>query len=362
MAADPVETLSGALRIYSPTGREAELAAYLCSRMKELGYENVRIDGAGNALGEFGEGKRSLLLCGHMDTVPGELPFKEEGGHLYGRGAADAKAALCALLSAGAKSAGSGLKVTFAGVVREEGDGLGVQTLVESRAKHDFAVFGEPSGAERITMGYRGRVGMEISLSTSGGHAGSSWAHVSALEELYAVIGALRKLEGGAQGGEHFRSISVSPTMVTAGTYHNVVPPNCRATFDIRIPPGMTSAQTKAAVEKAVRASVKASTGVEVEFGEATEAYEADPNSILCRAFQRAVITRLRKKPVFVRKTGTGDMNTYASATGAPSLTYGPGESRGSHVDDERVSVADYLDSIGVLQEAIRQTGLLSGP
>jgi LysW-gamma-L-lysine carboxypeptidase len=360
VAVDPVELLSGALRIYSPTGSEGKLAAYLCSRMKELGYERVRLDEAGNALGEAGDGRRRLLLCGHIDTVPGELPFRESGGYLYGRGAADAKSPLCALLTAGARAAESGLRVTFAGAVCEEGDGLGIQTLIKSGRRYDFAVFGEPSGADRLTVGYRGRVGMNLSLSTAGGHAASPWAHVSALDELYSVMDALRKLEGESRDGNHFRSISVSPTLVRAGTYHNVIPPNCDSTFDIRIPPGTSSARAIKTVQAIVKRSVKGSTGIKIEFGEATEPYEVDPNSILCRAFQRAVITRLRRKPVLVRKTGTGDMNTLAAAMRVQCVTYGPGESERSHTDSEAVSVRDYLDSIEVLTEAIKQISALS--
>ncbi|MDG6898686.1 MAG: M20/M25/M40 family metallo-hydrolase [Nitrososphaerota archaeon] len=360
MADDPLELLTEAVRIYSPTGRESRLADYLCSKMKKLGYNRVRLDEAGNALGEIGDGDSSLLLCGHMDTVPGEIPVKETGGHLYGRGAADAKAALCAMLFAGASATGTGLRVTFAGVVHEEGDSLGVQTLIKSRKSYDYAVFGEPSGAARLTVGYRGRVAMKLSLSTEGGHAGSPWARVSALDELYSVITALRKLEANTPHGDHFRSISISPTIVTAGTYHNVVPPNCDATFDIRLPPGTSGARAVREAGAIVRGSVKEGTRVKFEFDEVTEAYEADPNSTLCRAFQRAVITKLRKRPVLVRKTGTGDMNTLASAMRIQCLTYGPGESDLSHTNHECVSVKDYLDSVEVLRESIKQIPALA--
>jgi LysW-gamma-L-lysine carboxypeptidase len=359
LATDPVELLSGAVRIYSPTGSEGRLASYLCSRMKELGYKKVRLDRAGNAIGETGEGKMRLLLCGHMDTVPGRLPFRATRGFLYGRGAVDAKAPLCALMYAGAKASSAGVKVIFAGVVAEEGDGLGIQTLIRAGTKYDFAVFGEPSGADRLTIGYRGRVAMKLALSSAGGHASSPWAHVSALDELYSVIRGLRGLEGENAQADHFRSLSISPTLVSAGTYHNVIPPRCEATFDVRIPPGMSDSAVQKAIERVVRSSVQSSTSVDVKFEEATPPFEADPNSVLCRAFQRAIITKLKKKPVLVRKTGTGDVNTLASAMRSQCVTYGPGESEYSHTDEESVSVPDYLESINVLEEAIKQIPLL---
>src|SRR5487761_1080573 len=67
-----------ALSIYSPSGDERDLARFLFSELKERGLKPV-IDAAGNVLCEVGSGNVSILFCGHMDTVPGELPVRREG-------------------------------------------------------------------------------------------------------------------------------------------------------------------------------------------------------------------------------------------------------------------------------------------
>ncbi|MDV3243770.1 MAG: M20/M25/M40 family metallo-hydrolase [Nitrososphaerales archaeon] len=359
---DPVRLLVGALRIYSPTAQEGRMASYLCTQMKLLGYKRVRVDSAGNAIGEIGSGTTKVLLCGHMDTVPGRLPVKREGDMVFGRGAADAKSPLCALLLAGSRARDAGVHLTFVGATREEGDSLGIQTIIRSGKKYDYAAFGEPSGANRVTIGYRGRVSMRVRIETEGGHAGSPWAHVSAVDEFYSVLGALRRYaEGRRVAEDRFRSLSVSPTLVAAGSYHNVIPPVCRATFDVRLPPGASITEVKTRLRRAASESVRGKTSVTVDFDEATEPYEADPNSILVRSFQRAILIKLKSRPVFVRKTGTGDMNTLASATGAQCVTYGPADSQLSHTDEEAVSVKDYLNSVEVLVEAIKQLGTLRG-
>lgn len=359
---DPVELLTRALKIYSPTDRESKLAAFLSKEMKAMGYSDVRIDDGGNVVGEIGKGRHSLLLCGHMDTVPGKLPVRLADGVLSGRGAADAKSPLCALLVAGAKAAGSGLRITFAGVTREESDGLGVQTLIKSGRKHQYAVFGEPSGSNRLTIGYRGRVEMHITLRTEGGHAGSPWAHRNALDEFYSVLALLRKLERERTvQGDHFHSVSISPTLLKAGTYHNVIPDTCEATFDVRVPPGLACDRLENEIRSLVTANTGGSSNVTLDFDEATEAYETDPNSTVVRAFQRAVLLRTDSRPVMVRKTGTGDMNTMAAATGTQCVTYGPGDSSLSHTSAECVRVDDYLRSIEVIAEAIRQIATLTG-
>ena len=354
-AGSPLTLLLDSLRIYSPTTQEAELATFLADRMGPLGYTNVRIDRAGNAIGEIGKGKARLLLCGHMDTVPGKLPVGRRQGRIYGRGAADAKSPLCALLLAGAAAADSGVSITFAGATQEEGEGAGIEELVRSGAKFDYAVFGEPSGASRITVGYRGRVSLHITVRTAGGHAGSPWAQRSAYDEFNLLLSRLKRYERSKEvPGDHFRSVSISPTLVRAGTYHNVIPNRCEATLDLRLPPALSSSQ---ALREIRALAEQKGDGVEVRItsGEPTEAYEADPSSTLVRAFQRAILLRLKARPSLVRKTGTGDMNTFAFRNQIDCVTYGPGISRSSHTDAEAVKVQDYLNSIEVLKEAIPQ-------
>jgi len=263
----------------------------------------------------------------------------------------------------GSRAAGAGVSVTFAGVTREEGDGLGIHTLIENRKSHNFAVFGEPSGPRRITIGYRGRVGLHLTLKTAAGHAGSPWAGGSALDEFLGVLRRLKVYERrNTLRGDHFRSLSISPTMVRAGNYHNVLPPSCEASFDLRVPPGMNCADVQARVGEILAGVEDAHPGTRHFFDEATEPYEADPNSTLVRAFQRAIITRTGDRPTFVKKTGTGDMNTYATATRAECVTYGPGDSSLSHTHDEHVSIDEYLASIEVVSEAVKQIGILTRP
>ncbi len=351
----PIRLLVDVLKIYSPTAEESELADFLADQMENLGYSKVRIDKAGNALGEIGNGRTKLLLCGHMDTVPGKIPVRRTGEAVYGRGAADAKSPLCALLLAGAGAADSGVKVTFAGVTQEEGEGAGIEQLMRSGTKFDYAIFGEPSGAERITVGYRGRVGLRVTVKTAGGHAGSPWAHRNAFDVFSTVLSKLKEYERSKEvQGDHFRSLSVSPTLVRAGSFHNVVPSQCEATLDLRLPPSISSSK---AVAKIRSITEKSGDGVQVRIkaGEPTEAYEADTSSKLVRALERAILLRLKAKPTLVRKTGTGDMNTFAHRNRTECVTYGPGLSKTSHTDDEMVRIGDYLNSIEVLKEAIKQ-------
>ena len=76
--------------------------------MDELGFEKTDIDNVGNVIATKGSGRPIMLLCGHMDTVPGRIPVRIENGYLYGRGASDAKSSLIAMLLAASEFRRSG--------------------------------------------------------------------------------------------------------------------------------------------------------------------------------------------------------------------------------------------------------------
>jgi len=361
-----VDLLLEMLKTYSVSTKEERLSKLLRQRMRQRGFKNVRTDKAGNAIGEVGSGHPHVLLCGHMDTVPGFLKVRVEGDRIYGRGAADAKSPMCAMISAATALAAAPpvMKVTMACVTREEGDSLGVETLIESGGDYDYAVFGEPAGAARVTVGYRGRTAARITVGTHGGHASSSWAHPSAVDESLAIMSLIKDYEKkNTVEGNHYKSLSASLTVIRGGSYSNVIPKKCQMTFDVRIPPGMNCPAVKEQLVALVEGYARTREGVsaKVEFDGSTEPYDAPLDSVVVRSFQRSILKTLGTRPVLTHKTGTGDMNTLAERMGTPCVTYGPADSNLGHTEMEFVDVQDYLGSIEVLSGALREIKALHG-
>jgi LysW-gamma-L-lysine carboxypeptidase len=362
--------LLDAVKIYSPSEKEGELAQMLSEKMSgEFGFRNVRIDEAGNVIGEAGSGKLHLLLCGHMDTVPGELPVLVENETLFGRGASDAKSPLCAMIVATSMLKTDGLRVTLAAVTREEGDSLGVDRLVERGDDYDFAVFGEPAGASKITVGYRGRMAVHVTVRTEGGHASSPWAHTSAIDESMRFLKKVEEYERThSVKDNHYRSVSSCLTLINGGTYANVVPDVCQMTLDVRVPIGMDCEGVREGLAALTReqGAENAAVRIGLSFDEATEPYESDAGSLLVRSFQRSIIKNLSERPVLIHKTGTGDMNTLAERMSIPAVTYGPGDSKLEHTSREAVAISDYLRSIevlrGVFDEIVALAATSGGP
>jgi len=354
-----VRLLEGAVRIYSPSGSEAEVARFLADNMRQLGLE-TEIDEAGNVLGRLGEGRPKVLLCGHMDTVPGLLPVRVSQGRVLGRGVVDAKSALAAMVMAASGFAERAPKgeLTVACLVDEEGQSRGVKHLVSKGLRAEYAIFGEPSGVENLTIGYKGSLHITTRCKTTAGHASSPWAYENAIERNYELWQWIkRELATQEPVEDRFYSISACLTGLRGGEAINVVPGEASATIDIRIPPSAKVNEITGRLETVLRRfqddhpSLKA----ELSVDEASEGYELPEGFELIRVFADAVQAVRGKDLKLLRKTGTGDMNIYASSLSVPSVTYGPGNSRLSHGPAESIQLAEYLDAIHVLREVVKR-------
>ncbi|MDI9547759.1 MAG: M20/M25/M40 family metallo-hydrolase, partial [Chloroflexota bacterium] len=194
-----VDLLTGLVAIPSLSGQEEAVSAWLVEQMQRLGYDRAYVDAAGNAVGELGEAGAAhvVVLLGHIDTVPGAIPVRIEGSDdgpvLYGRGSVDAKGPLATFTTAAARLDAAwlrrcNLRVVVVGAVEEEAaTSKGARHI---RDRFDGAaepipaacVIGEPSGWRRVTLGYKGRLLVELSARrpmahTAGPDAGIAvWA------------------------------------------------------------------------------------------------------------------------------------------------------------------------------------------
>src|SRR6266571_3187353 len=165
MRPDPadLDLVRGLVEIPSVSRREGDAVEWLVARMAERGFR-ASVDDAGNAVGEIGDGPRHVVLLGHIDTVPGEIPVRVEGGDLVGRGAVDAKGPLAAFVAA-ATEVVKGLRVTVVGAVEEESPTSAGARYRATLAAPDWCVIGEPSGWDGVTVGNKGRLVIGVSLS-----------------------------------------------------------------------------------------------------------------------------------------------------------------------------------------------------
>jgi [amino group carrier protein]-lysine/ornithine hydrolase len=346
------------LKIYSPSGSEAALASFLSKEMAAKGFA-TRLDHAGNVLARIGQGGPRILLCGHLDTVPGETPVRVKGGAIYGRGAVDAKSSLAAMIVGSALGTGLSaypVQVDVAGVVEEETTGAGINALATKQDQYALAVFGEPSGVSNITIGYKGSLKLRIICVTAGGHSSSPWVSSNSIEEGIEFWKTVKRSILTADSSSRFSAVTGSLTSIRAGNHSNTIPSKCEMEVDIRIPPGTSPREIGDRIEKLAQSNwQRKDVVIKTLVTNQTQPHVEDAGSLGVRVFRSAIRNTLGSDVALVKKTGTSDMNSLAAIHRIPMIAYGPGDSSLDHTNNEHVSFDDYLASIEVYSKAVQR-------
>ncbi|MCS7136200.1 MAG: N-acetyl-lysine deacetylase [Nitrososphaerota archaeon] len=331
------------LDVYTPSGEEWKLHEPLQEISSRLGYENYFVDKVGNFIAEYGFGK-TILLAGHMDTVPGKLDVKVSNDEVWGRGAVDAKGPLIAMLLGAAKAKDSvkGVRVVVACLVDEEREGKGANYLVDSGFKADHIIIGEPTGTTGVAIGYRGSLTVRVNVYASGGHSSAPYMGESALDKFFTFWEEIKR----NFSGRGYDETSACITVLEAGDWPTKLPEFVRAVINIRIPCNMFSKQILSKLEELCLEH-----GCELLVLERTEPVKVSLSSPVPRSLIRGML-KIGMKPKAVMKTGTSDMNVIYRIS-SDIAAYGPGDSLLAHTTLERISVKDVLTAAEVYKNCI---------
>ncbi|MBD3334990.1 MAG: YgeY family selenium metabolism-linked hydrolase [Candidatus Eisenbacteria bacterium] len=203
-----VELLRELVRTPSPSGDEGRIVALIRERMQALAFDEVRIDAFGNVLGRVGDGRRTLAFDAHVDAVGvGDSqawavdPYGGElrDGIVYGRGAADQKGGMAALVHAGALMRRLDLlrdtTVWIVGSVLEEDcDGLCWHYILsEGVLQPEAVVLTEPTDLQ-LYRGHRGRMEIEATARGRAAHGSAPERGRNAIYRMAPVIEGIRRL------------------------------------------------------------------------------------------------------------------------------------------------------------------------
>ena len=333
------------VEIRSLSRHESELAGYLRTWMGDHGFR-AQIDNVGNAIGSIGDlsAARTIVLLGHMDTVPGEVPVREEGDLLYGRGTVDAKGPLATFIVAAANAAlPPGVRVEVVGAVEEECTTSRGARAVAERYRPDACFIGEPSTWRGVTIGYKGRLVAEYRVTRASAH--SAGPNPTASDDVvHWWMRALAWVE--ARNAGHtgaFDRIQASIRSISSSA--SGLEDQTRLEAGFRLPPGVPPQELESALRELAGEGVLNCTGAEV-------AYLADRSNAVVRALGGAIRAEGQVPSVRV-KTGTADMNVVGPRWNCPIAAYGPGDSSLDHTPNEHISLTEYLDATCVLTRAI---------
>lgn len=364
---DAVAFAAQLVRTPSMPGEEGAVAALVRAEMERLGYDDVRVDDAGNVIGILrGRGTgRSVLFNAHMDHVsPGDRaywhadPFSGQvaDGYLWGRATTDIKGSLACqihlaplLRAAGLAPAGD---VYITAVVMEEIGGLGAQHLV-THLRADSAVVGEPSACT-LRRGHRGRTGIEVTVTGRAGHASAPDQAINPHPAAAAFLVALRDLS--LPSHPEFGPATLVPTIYRSDNDSvNVIPESVRIHLDWRTIPGedaetmvrslqglLDAALTPGSRGKVavVEEDMTSYSGLRMALPAIFRPYALAPDHWAVRAAERA----LGGAPAGFWRFATDGGHLHDA--GIPPVGYGPGLEADCHIANERISIAQMQEAL----------------
>ena len=390
-----VALVHGLVAIPSLSREEGEAAAWLVSQMRELGYARASVDAAGNAVGELGpeDASQVIILLGHIDTVPGNIPVRIEQGDagslLYGRGSVDAKGPLASFAAAGAR-VGDGwatqhnLRVVVVGAVEEEAATSNGARAIRARfdGTHNpvptVCIIGEPSSWQRITLGYKGRLLVELTARQPMAHtAGPDMGVATVAVDLWNWIAAYAATFN-ADKPRAFDQLMPSLRRLQTDTTPSM-DDSVAAQIGIRLPLDFDGLAFVQEIVAWANSRVGGQVTLPTELPDATEliidvpgeptslqlgfrgyeqTWRSERDPLLVRSFLSAIRTVAPNvKPSFVVKTGTSDMNVVAPLWRCPIVAYGPGDSSLDHTPHEHLPLQDYWQAVLVLEQTLRNLG-----
>jgi succinyl-diaminopimelate desuccinylase len=368
----------------NPPGDQTRIAAVVSEYLKDHGvsvetYEREK--GRINIIGRMGRGSgKTLLMNGHMDTVPVGDPSRWsfdpfEGklvdGILYGRGAADMKGGLAAMLAAQATLAGfeeklEGSMVTMAVPDEETGGKFGTEYLLKGVGiRGNACIVAEPSLLRFCRIGEKGWCLVRIVAKGRAAHgslpmlgknailmiceairASSQISSIKANvpEELIEVVGSSKRVlmeeTGNDRCGDALDHFTINYGTIKGGTKANVVADLCSLEVDIRIPLGGTADFAFKTLEDLVKEEVPEAELERISHSDPTYTKPGEESIGILRRNASAILGF--EPRLFIQQSATDAR--FFRLEGIPAYSFGPGDFiRQSHAIDERVGADDIV-------------------
>ena len=390
------------IRTQSLSGQEAEAAALVLTEMRTLGYDQVWSDEYGNVIGCICAGRnkgaarvsgqgiaepaavghRAILFDGHMDTVGvpsperwSDSPFSAtiKDGKLYGRGTADMKCALAAMIHGIAELIPHKERLTgdvyVAAVVFEETlEGVGLGKVLD-HIKPKCVVLGEPSDFD-LCIGQKGRAEIVIKTEGQNAHSATPERGINAVSHMVSLLPEIEKIE--MKHCEHLGRGLLELTDIISAPYpgSSVIPNSCRATYDRRLVSNESEEDVLGPIQQIISRlaaendSFKASAAIkhatETTYTGATlsekrffpgwvlpESAEPVQTALAaCRALGHK--TRINYYPFCT------DGSESAGRRGIPTIGIGPAPFNMAHVVDEHILLEDIIKAKDIYREIAR--------
>ena len=352
------------IRRRSITPVDAGCQTWLAEKLVSLGFTTIQVDvnGVSNMIAWIGEGEKNIAFAGHTDVVPpgpedrwSVPPFEGQvvGDELIGRGAADMKTGVAAMLAATERylSIHKTLAHRFYWLITSDEEGeaeYGSKVMCEwldaRGIKLDMCIVGEPTAhdytGDNIKIGRRGALSARLRVNGRQGHVAYPQYADNAVHKMQKMMANLLAIRWD-EGSEDFPGTGLQITYVNSGDFtDNIVPATCELCFNIRYSHNYTESQLIELINQEV---AKVCDQYELLWERPCVPYfthNKDSDSLIS-AIERAIHKNTGKFPLLSTSGGTSDgrffsnEHTQVVEIGVPNKTI--------HQINERVHLADLV-------------------
>lgn len=373
---DSLQLLEALVQRPSVTPDDQGCQRLIGERLEASGFtlEHMRFDDVDNLWARLGDEGPVFAFAGHTDVVPtgNEAdwtypPFaaRVDNGMLYGRGAADMKGGVAAMVCACERFVAA--HPTFKGSLAflltsdEEGPALNgtakVMQALQARGEHiDWCVLGEPTSTDRlgdvIKNGRRGSLGARLTVRGTQGHVAYPHLADNPVHNLAPFLSDLIGIEWDT-GDEFFPATTLQISNIQAGTgATNVIPGSAVVDFNLRYGTASTSDGIKTRTTELCKLHGLDCT---IEWRDSAAPF-LTTRGALTEAVCQSILDATGQLPTLATSGGTSD-GRFIAPTGTQLVEFGPINAT-IHQIDERVNCDDIV-TLSRLYEAILKHMLL---
>jgi acetylornithine deacetylase/succinyl-diaminopimelate desuccinylase family protein len=356
----------------APPGNEEDCARFLRDQIFDMHIEGAEAEvhrfqeGRANLIARFSGDSPGLMMAGHIDVVPARdvedwtsPPFEAQvrAGRLYGRGAADMKAAVAAMVTAvgSLKQRKRKRGLVFIATAGEESGFDGLSAIIAAGKFDDikarWGIDGEPTEMKVVTA-HKGSLVCRVVFEGRSAHASDPSLGVNSIENCIAFMDELKELrrELARTKDVDLGRTLVTPTVIAGGDKSNVIPSSCEVTLDCRLIP----AHSSDAVFDGLRSMIG-------KLGERDENFRARIEIV----YKTPPLNVARGSDfVTLCESLTGFASTVAlygteaavySQQGIPCVVLGPGSVKQAHTVDEFVTLKKLRSAEAVYTRLVKE-------
>ena len=341
----------------NPPGKTTEILTWINNWAKNEKLDsNIQVyeENKGNIVIKFGKANRSILICGHLDTVPlgnrdnwdyDPLSAKFVNGYIYGRGSADMKGGVAAALGAlknikkQVKEEDMKYSIIFLGTSDEEvGLGGALASLELNILENcDFLIIPEPTG-NNVGIAEKGVLWFSIHSKGISAHGSTPSKGVNAIEEIVKLIPTLHEIVPKDQH-DILGLSTLNIGALKGGKSANVVPEEAVMHCDYRLVPPH---QPREFSETIIKELDKITRNSPAKFTYAINQTMSGIQTSIQDPFVKRFIEKANNQTLIGLDYGTdGAVLVENAPKELPFVIFGPGDPKRIHVANERVKVAD---------------------